>query len=152
MVVAETWYYSAGVIARRRKGKLSFLVMKTMKLVGESTGEEIWQFAGGMEELEDNGNPVKTLNRELRQETGLSLRKSRRDEPILLHREIRRDGHIRYFYLVWKTQCEGILRTETIDDNRTRLYPPEWKSYEFVRGNICRSQRVLVDKLGELKD
>lgn len=137
--------YTAAVIARRYEGKLQFLLMKTRKLMRRNIGPEIWQFPGGGEEIVDQGNPLRTLNGELSEETGLSLRGDSPDPQLLL--SLRSGDHIKRFYLVLEEDLEGQLRAKPIRDGDKRLGVPEWKSVEFLKKNLCRSHRGVLSQL-----
>jgi hypothetical protein len=141
-------YYAGGPIARSIRQTLKFLVMKT---ISKRDGRELWKFAGGMSDSIDLGFPVLTLEREYREETNLRFRHGRHDDARLL-RKITLEGHDKYFYLVWKQSLEGILRTEIIEDDDTVLYPPEWKSFEFLDRNLYDTHRVVLPELKELKE
>ena len=136
----DDWYYVGSIIARRRRGQFSVLIMKTVKRRGNEAGRELWQFPGGMEELSDNGNPFKTLDRELGQETGFQLRENLENDPPIFHEEIK-DGHLRYFYALWRNDLRGSLRTTVVDDVAKTLHVPVWESIQFINEHLCDSQR-----------
>lgn len=141
-------YYAGGPIARLIRKRLTFLVMRT---VSKRDGLELWKFAGGMSDPMDFGDPLLTFAHELEEETNLRFRRGRHDEAKLL-KKVTVEGHDKYFYLVWKQSLEGILRAERIEDFHTVLYPPEWKSYEFLDRNLCDTHRVVLPELKELKE
>lgn len=141
-------YYAGGPVARSIRQKLKFLVMRT---VSKRDGRELWKFAGGMSDRIDLGSPLLTLDRELREETNLRFRRGRHEDARLL-RKITLEGHDKYFYLVWKQSLEGVVRTETIEDDDTVLHPPEWKSYEFLDRNLYETHRVVLPELKKLKE
>jgi hypothetical protein len=144
--------YAAAVILRRRRGELKALVQKTVKVEGPETGRELWQFIGGMEETVDQGNPLRTLDEELREESGYHLRENYQD-PVLIYQENQANGHTKRFYLVWREGLRGDLRKEPIRDGVEKiLEPPIWKSIDFLKKNLCESHRgplqhiISIDK------
>ena len=149
-VTAKTLDYAAAAIVRCRRGKLKVLLMKTVKVKGQNAGLELWQLIGGMEEIVDQGNPLRTLNEELQEEAGLSLRENYPD-PELIHIQAMPDGHTRRFYLVWREGLRGELRKQAILDGAfKRLESPEWRTVDFAKKNLCESHRAVLDYLIDL--
>ncbi len=137
-------YFVAGVIARWKKQRLQLLVMNTKIVEGPRAGERSLKFPGGMEESQDNGNPEKTLRAEIEEETGLRIR----DNAIVsLLSKVSVEDHDKYFFLVWKRDCEGARRTKTIKDGNTVLYPPHWADLEFLKPVLYRTHRLALEKL-----
>jgi len=143
-------YYASAVIYRWLRGRLAFLLMQTAPVFNGQVGDPRWQFPGGMKTFGDTRNPFRTLSRELKEETGLSLRQTNRPDPEILGMQ-QYDKHLRLFFLVPRTSCEGIVRMEVKRDNNSVLYLPEWKNYEFVGRNLWESQNFLLPKLREIK-
>ena len=148
MLTLSKSYFAAGIIARRRKNKIEYLVMKTEKLYGPDAGLLLTKFPGGMEEPPDNRNPEKTLREEIEEETGFRI-KDGANVRVLLQQEVM-DNHHKFFFLTWRSQCRGRLRTETIDDGHTRLYRPEWVDLDTLHTIICDSHRPVLEKLDGL--
>lgn len=143
-------YYAGAVVYRWLRKRLTFLLMPTAPIYDGVEGEIRWQFPGGMAKIEDTNNPLRTLSRELSEETGLALRNTMRKDPAVLGLQ-QYDQHLRVFFLVPRLACEGIPRTEPKRDNSSMLYPPVWKNYEFVKKHLWESQNFLVPKLREIK-
>lgn len=147
---AESLGYVAAVIPRCRRGKLKVLVMRTVKIAGARAGLELWQLPGGMEELVDQGNPFRALNEELCEETGFHLRPNYKD-PELITTVVMPDGHTQRYYLVWREGLRGELRTKPVNDGGyKRLEPPEWKSVDFLKRNLCDSHQAVLPYLRNL--
>ena len=143
-------FLSATVLARRRRGNLKFLIMRTVKKYGKDAGLELWKVPGGMQEFSDSANPLRTLNRELEEETGFYLRPDHKVDPPVLQRERTPDGHFRYFYLLWRNDVRGELRTSVKEDDKSILYVPTWEDIEFFEKYLCKSQRGILFKLRRL--
>lgn len=149
MAMSDTWYYAGALLVRRRRGELKALIMKTVKRYGSEAGLELYQLPGGMEELCDNGNPIKTLDRELGQETGFRLRENHKGDPPKVAK-VTIEDHVRYFYLLWRTECLGTLRTTVIEDRAKTLHVPTWEDLEFFEKNLCKSQRTVLHTFRKL--
>ncbi len=135
-------YYVGALVVRQRRGALRVLVMRTVR-TAPPEGLALWQLPGGMEEIPDNGNPIKTLDRELFQETGLSLRRNHDVDPPTILKEGTPEGHVRYFYLLWRNDVRGVLRSEPVADRKKILGVPVWESPEFLDQYLCDSHRPV---------
>lgn len=145
-------FMCGSILARQRRGVLAFLIMRTIKKFGEDAGLELWKVPGGMQEFLDSANPLRTLGRELFEETGFYLRPNHSVDPPVLQRERMPNGHFRYFYLLWRNDVRGVIRTGIKEDISSTLYPPIWADLEFFEKNLCRSQRGILYKLRQLNN
>ncbi|MCR4279346.1 MAG: NUDIX hydrolase [Candidatus Zambryskibacteria bacterium] len=149
MTLVGSNYATACVVARRRKGRLEFLVMDTVRLEGRHKGIKLTQFPMGMAEPEDNGNPEKTLNAEVEEETGLSI-KGHAKVNLLHFEQFGGNEHAKLFFLVWRSGFRGKIRTHEISDRRTLLGIPYWVNLEVLKAKLCESHRPVLEKLEAL--
>ncbi|MBI2065627.1 MAG: NUDIX domain-containing protein [Candidatus Zambryskibacteria bacterium] len=133
-------YFAAGVIARRTKKGLEFLVLEAEY---ESGHREI-KFPGGMEDKADSGNPHRTLREEIEEETGLRLKDGA--EPRLI-REVLKEDHQQFFFFLWRSNFRGSVRRVPIKDGLTVLHPPFWVNLETLRTRLYRTHRPVLDTL-----
>ncbi len=144
LVDVDEWYWVGALILRRRRGVLKGLIMEVTKLNGEDAGRRLFKVPGGMEEWRDSRNPFRTLERELEEEIGLTLRGGHRPDPTIIDTEKLDDGHVRYLYEIWRGDLHGIVRNEIKRDRNSILGVPMWKDFGFFDAFLCRSQRDEV--------
>ncbi len=142
--------YAALVALRARGGELEILLLEATVLTGVHTGLHLWQLPGGGEEIADQGNPFRTLEAELEEETGLSLKKNYPDPQLLVVRE-KVPEHFQRFYLAWETDLQGELRQGEIVDGNKRLGAPTWCSLSFARENLCDAHILVLPWLDEIQ-
>lgn len=145
----EFSYSSVGVIPRRIKSGLQFLVLDAVRNDGPNAGLKLTKFAGGMGEPDDNGNPEKTLRAETTEETGLTIKPEARIRELLTINENRR--HKKFFHLVWRSSCRGKIRILPVADTRSRLGAPYWLSFAELETKICDTHRPVLKVLRELR-
>lgn len=145
MVLVGTNYAAASIIVRRRKGQLQFLVMDTERFRGKNAGVKLVQFPMESAELQDYGNPQRTLEAALEEEVGLRIRASA--NPEILHSETTPEGHVKIFFLIWRSHCRGNIRTKPIRDTRSDLGVPYWVGIEGLKERLCETHRVALPKL-----
>jgi 8-oxo-dGTP pyrophosphatase MutT (NUDIX family) len=143
-------FMASSVLLRRRRGQTRALLIRTVKRYGEEAGLELWKFPGGVQEFCDSANPLRTLNRELCEETGFYLNPSLKIDPPVLQRERTPNGHYRYFYLLWKPNVRGELEKKIREDHTSIILERDWKDLAFIEENLCRSHRGVLFKLRQL--
>lgn len=149
MTLVGSNYATAGVIARRRGSKLEFLVMDTERIKGRNKGRRLTQFPMEKAEVEDQGNPEKTLRAGLIEEVGLRIKPG--TVPELLHYEVApEDGHVKMFYLIWRSACRGTIRKDDLLDRRSKLGVPYWVDLETLKNRLCSSHRSVIGKLEQV--
>lgn len=129
-------YYAGLVLARinHESGQIEFLIQGTKN-------------AGGMQELEDRGDPVRTISREARQE--LSVRIPAR--PRLLVHVPESDFPEKFFYFVWFGDCRGALRSKPKRDDDGELLPsPRWVTFEEYKKLLIHTHQPVIRELERL--
>ncbi|MBI2086705.1 MAG: NUDIX domain-containing protein [Candidatus Zambryskibacteria bacterium] len=144
MTVKQGGYFAAVCITRLTKKGPQYLVQWSQDLTGPNTGRKLLKFPGGMEELEDNGNPEKTMRSEVEEETGFRIND---DAEVTLLAKIVRVIHVQYFYLAWKRDCSGQKRAKVIKDGNSIHYPPFWASMDYLREHLHRTHRPVLEHL-----
>lgn len=124
------------------------------------------KFPGGMNKPQDGYDPVKTAMRELREETGLSLKQSARPVELLRTDKWKLPSHttgdsgddlsppaqseILLWFVVVAGECEGLLHTEPVVGENTVTSPPYWVSVGELRrksGKLWSSHAPALERL-----
>lgn len=135
--------FVAGPVARRKKGRIKFLVMWTAAILpdGRISPDKKLKFVGGMAYPEESGNLRATYTRELREETGLVLPPT---APIYGLVVVRHPEHDKRFVLVWRRDCEGTLRKIPIPDDDTMLYEPFFADRAYLEKYLHGDHREAL--------
>jgi 8-oxo-dGTP pyrophosphatase MutT (NUDIX family) len=147
MTIKQGGYFAAVVITRWTKRGPRYLVQWSQDLKGPNVGKKLLKFPGGMEEVEDNGNPEKTMRSEVEEETGFCIND---DTEVNLLVKVSRKGHDQYFYQVRKNDCSGRCRTKAIRDGSSIHYPPFWADVAFLQEHLHITHRPALERLLEL--
>lgn len=140
-------YYAGLVLANvnHKRQRIEFLVQEA-EYVG---GRRETKNAGGMEEPEDHGDPVRTLRREIRHELQIQIRGV--IKPQLLVHVPESDSPEKYFYFAWFGDCNGRLRTTPKDDGEdTLLHPPRWVTFGEYKKLLIRTHQPVIQELERL--
>lgn len=132
-------YFAAGIIARRKRGLIQYLVQDSEYRDGRIETK----FPGGMNMHVDSSNPFRTLEEELEEETGLTIKSDVNPELIL-----KTDSEpTMYFFFLWRSKCKGTIRKITIRDGTSVLRPPEWLDADSLRERLYRTHQPVIPKL-----
>ena len=146
-------YAAIGVIARRGRHDIEFLTIDVEYFFWDggrqNTKQRLTKFPGGMNELSDQGNPQRTLQEELFEETGLIIKPGAKIRDLMTRQY---NGNWKFFYLVWRSACRGHVRTKVDCDKRSILYVPEWLTYAELEKKLCPSQRNVLPQLRNLAE
>lgn len=120
-------WYAAGVIYRRVRGRLEFLVIDII-FTSERYKHTPMQtkFVGGKSNKDDKVI-LDTLRREIMEETDLILRDFY--TPNCIH-EVNKKTHSQKFYLIPFEVLSGMMRTEILEMEGEQLSPPYWLAVE----------------------
>ena len=118
----------------------------------DDPGRVLTKFPGGTRDPEDL-DELATAIREFKEEAGLSLRPDA--TPILIWEE-RRNGHLKRFYLIYRKDCTGRLRTRMLKEKRSRIYRPRYVRARDILDIIDPSHRsaslAVLEHLSSAED
>ena len=113
-------HYAGAVIHRKTGYGIEFLIV-------EHHGQRVQtKFPGGTNEEYLRESVEATLRREMLEETGLTILKSRE----ILDEET--EDHTKYGFLINIDDCRGQLRTGPLDDEGVTLAPPRWATAKVL--------------------
>ena len=133
------WF--AGAVIYKWENELLYLLVQTSRSVDwrySSLPPQV-KFPGGTNiGHPEDGGPVDTLKREVKEETGMRL-----DAPkYLCDLPENRDGIRRWFYLSAIEDCVGELRREEILDGSDILSSPYWVRVDHLSRMLFRTHLI----------
>ena len=124
-------HFASAVIYRKTREGLEFLILNSV-LVDPRSGQKSGiktKFPGGMQKG-PRETVVKTMSREVREETGLVVRGRRN---VWKQSSPSDPNHVQFAFLIDIDDCRGILRTEPMVDGCNELSPPRWVSAQILK-------------------
>ena len=138
----QNWFAAAVIYKEAENGCVTFLLQKSEAIHPRYPAKI--KFPGGMRGRNDKTSQ-RTVAREVREETGLKLKKG--GYPQVVFSVVDHD-RTKKFFLFNALAFDGELRKEELLDGDSRLFPPYWADLNEAQISLCSShQPGLIEAL-----